>query len=114
MCHAPTREPVRPPTAGKRRSAEGQALSDRSLGGRRKLLLWGPGTWAAARSSARPGGPRTALGITHSQHMFPERGLTPEALGTDKAKRGLPLEEFTTSSHTRECHLGWTKTTYKS
>lgn len=63
----------------------------------------GPGL---ARSSARPGGPRAALGITHSQHMFPERGLTPEALGTGKAKRGLPLEEFTTPSHTRECHLG--------
>lgn len=95
MCHAPTREPVRPPTAGKRRRAEGP--------GRRKPLLWGPGTWAAARSS---GGPGAALGITHSQHMFPERGLTPEALGTDKAKRGLPLEEFTTSSHARECRLG--------
>ena len=80
MCHAPTREIVCLPPAGKGR-AQGQALPGRSLGGRRKLLPQSRGSWAACRPpTGRPGEPRTSLGIVHFWPACPEHILIPEAL----------------------------------
>lgn len=93
MCHFPTREPVCPPTVGKRKRAGGQALPGKNLEGRRKLL---PTHQQGHESPALPWGsviPRTPS---------PERGLALEAQGHRWLKRGLRLELPTASSPARE------------
>lgn len=79
MCHAPTRELVCLPPAGKRRRAEGQPDQTEAWE-EEDAPAPQPGLLGCHPLIGRPGEPRATLGSINSRCACPEHGLSPGAL----------------------------------